>query len=106
MVATNAAPRAAVGMYRDVRGDERWLRLTWHPAHRAFVLSIWRDDVCAASFQMTRGTSAGLVSDLVQTLSEPIEIALPEPVESGVLSRLRSRIRQWASDLRRHRNGV
>lgn len=86
--------KAGVGAYRDARGDERWMRLTWHPGHQLFVLSIWRDDVCAATFQMRRGTSAEIIGDLVTALSAPGEIAWSEP---RVLTRSQ-RARAWLRD--------
>ena len=55
----------------DARDGGRWLRVNWHAAESMFVFSIWRDDVCAASFQLTRQGSSELISSLVRSLSEP-----------------------------------
>jgi hypothetical protein len=55
----------------DARDAGRWLRVNWHAADNRFVVSIWRDEVCAASFQLTRRDSAELISSLVRGLSEP-----------------------------------
>ena len=34
---------------KDRRRPSDGLRLTWHPEEQAFVLSIWRDNVCIAT---------------------------------------------------------
>jgi hypothetical protein len=49
-----ARPLPAVGsIFLDARGDERALRVSWHSEADLVVLSIWRDNVCAASFRLT-----------------------------------------------------
>ena len=74
-----------VGAYRDARGDDhdRWMRVTWHPGHQVFVVSIWRDDVCTATFQMRRGTSAEIIADIAAVLGAPVEISWSEPQASA-----------------------
>jgi hypothetical protein len=48
-----ARPLPAVGsIFLDARGDERALRVSWHSEADLVVLSIWRDNVCAASFRL------------------------------------------------------
>jgi hypothetical protein len=59
------------GLFPDARGDDRWLRVTWHPAHNVFVLSIWRNETCSATFQLDRTMSSELVADVVRSLSAP-----------------------------------
>ncbi|HEV7192432.1 MAG TPA: hypothetical protein VGN35_04430 [Jatrophihabitantaceae bacterium] len=54
----------------DTRDDGRWLRITWHPADDAFVLSIWRDRTCAATFQLARSASPELINTLTRSLAE------------------------------------
>ena len=93
-------------MLADARDGGRWLRVNWHPVDSLFVVSIWRDDVCAATFQLTRNDSPELISSLVRSLSEPA--ALPwSPAQvtrpkAGVRARLRGAI-QGLRDRATHR---
>jgi hypothetical protein len=45
-----------VGAFLDTRGDGRALRVTWHhepaPHGPVVLLSLWREDVCVASFRL------------------------------------------------------
>ena len=68
-----------MGAYRDARGDGRYLRVTWHPGPQMFVLSVWRDDVCTATFQMRPDTSAEIIGDLAGVLGASVSIAWPQP---------------------------
>jgi hypothetical protein len=48
-----ARPLPAVGsVFLDARGDERALRVSWHTEADLVVISLWRDNVCAASFRL------------------------------------------------------
>jgi hypothetical protein len=48
-----ARPLPTVGsIFLDSRGDERALRVSWHSEADVVVLSLWRDNVCAASFRL------------------------------------------------------
>src|SRR6266567_2722085 len=89
---------AAGAVLSDARDDGRWLRVNWHPADSLFVFSIWRDDVCAASFQLTRRDSPELISSLVRSLSEPDALPWsPAQLSSpkvGIRSRVRAAIRR------------
>lgn len=55
----------------DTRDDGRWLRVTWHPSDDTFVLSIWRDRTCAATFQLARSASPDLINALTRALAQP-----------------------------------
>jgi hypothetical protein len=39
-------------VFLDPRGEDRSLRVTWHHDQQLVVLSLWRDNVCAASFRL------------------------------------------------------
>lgn len=58
----------------DTRDDGRWLRVTWHPADDTFVMSIWRDRTCAATFQLARSASPDLIDTLTRALAEPVAV--------------------------------
>jgi hypothetical protein len=48
-----ARPLPALGsIFLDARGSERALRVSWHSEADIVVLSLWRDNVCAASFRL------------------------------------------------------
>jgi hypothetical protein len=67
-----ARPLPAVGsIFLDARGDERALRVSWHPEADLVVLSLWRDNVCAASFRL----SVDEVPDLIELLREGLDRA-------------------------------
>lgn len=48
----------------DARGDQRVLRLSWHTDRELVVLSLWRDDVCTASFRLAAHDVPGIVEVL------------------------------------------
>ncbi|QSR26415.1 hypothetical protein CFH99_12345 [Nocardioides aromaticivorans] len=56
-------PRAGE-TYADLRGEGRRLRVAWHTERDVVVLSLWRDNVCTGTFQLT----ADDVADLVDVL--------------------------------------
>jgi hypothetical protein len=48
-----ARPLPAAGeIFLDARGGDRALRVSWHHESDLVVLSLWRDNVCAASFRL------------------------------------------------------
>jgi hypothetical protein len=48
-----ARPLPELGsIFLDPRGSERALRVSWHSEADVVVLSVWRDNVCAASFRL------------------------------------------------------
>jgi hypothetical protein len=86
----------------DARDDGRWLRVNWHPADSLFVFSVWRgDDLCTASFQLTRRDSPELINNLVRSLSEPAAPAWSPAQLSSSKGGLRSRLRGLVAILRR-----
>jgi hypothetical protein len=67
-----ARPLPAVGsIFLDARGDERALRVSWHPEADLVVISLWRDNVCAASFRL----AVDEVPDLVELLRTGLDRA-------------------------------
>ena len=48
-----ARPLPELGsIFLDARGNDRALRVSWHSEADLVVLSLWRDNVCAASFRL------------------------------------------------------
>jgi hypothetical protein len=54
------------GVFYDVRGDGRTLRVNWHGAERMVVLSLWRDSECTATFRLP----AADLPDLLRALTD------------------------------------
>lgn len=50
--------------YADVRGQDRHLRVAWHTDRDLVVLSLWRDNLCTSTFQLTAADAADLVNVL------------------------------------------
>ena len=87
----------------DARGDGSYLRATWHPERRAFVLSTWRGDVCTGAVRMPVGSAGELVHVLVDGIAEaatrpnepPAPVGTPTTTRD-VLARARAWIRRLA----------
>jgi hypothetical protein len=65
----------------DLRGDGRALRATAHPESGFLTLSVWRDDTCAGSVQLTPAEVAGLVGRLTACL---VELTADGPARGGL----------------------
>ncbi len=64
-----------VGAYTDTRGDGRALRVTWHhepaPHGPVVLLSLWREELCVASFRLPVDD----VPDLIAALREGLAVS-------------------------------
>lgn len=64
---TAPRPLASPGaIFLDPRGTDRAMRVSWHQEAEVVVLSLWRDNVCTATFRL--GTDQ--VADLIALLRE------------------------------------
>jgi hypothetical protein len=88
--ARTARPDRAGTWFADERGIDRRLKVSWHPDRRLFVLSVWHDDTCTATFRLPLGEAARLVGVLVGVLGEAAEAAEP-PAPPHAPSSLASR---------------
>ena len=68
MEPTPCFPRTGA-IYLDARGDDRALRLTWHDELGLVVLSLWRENVCAATFRL----EIDEVPDLIEALRSGLD---------------------------------
>jgi hypothetical protein len=68
-------------VFFDLRGDDRTLRVSWHPELKLVVLSLWRDGRCSATFRMSAEDVPQFVSTLVEGLAEciPPSMSAPRP---------------------------
>lgn len=48
----------------DARGPGRMLRVSWHTDRELVVLSMWRDNVCTASFRLAADEALDLIGVL------------------------------------------
>jgi hypothetical protein len=60
----------ATNVLLDRRDAGRAMRVTWHGAEDLFVLSTWRDGVCASTFQLQRTDVPDLITALARGLAE------------------------------------
>ena len=60
-------------MINDVRGDDRYLRVTWHPETHVLVFSHWDGSLCRASTPVRLGDAAKVVELVVRGLREALE---------------------------------
>ncbi|HEY2271769.1 MAG TPA: hypothetical protein VGH30_03280 [Jatrophihabitantaceae bacterium] len=60
MAAVTALPRVGQTFF-DVRDDGRSMRVSWHPQDDFFVLSMWRDGTCVATFRLDGADATDLV---------------------------------------------
>lgn len=68
---TRRVPAELTSVFLDARGDERGLKVSWHQAAGVVVLSLWRDNVCVASFRL----DIDEVPDLIAMLREGLDVA-------------------------------
>jgi hypothetical protein len=68
---SDANPLPRVGeVFFDDRGEDRALRLSWHPDAEVMVLSLWNSGVCSGTFRL----AAGDVPAMLETLAHAIEV--------------------------------
>lgn len=77
----------------DARRNGSYLRATWHPDRRIFVLSTWYGDVCTGAIRLPAAEAAELVGLVVDGLGE---MAGAPRVERGARrADLRTRLTRW-----------
>lgn len=58
-------------IFLDPRGSDRALRVSWHQEHEVVVMSLWRDNLCTATFRL----GIDEVPDLIALLREGLDVA-------------------------------
>jgi hypothetical protein len=61
----------------DVRDNGTYLRTTWHPERRLFVVSTWSGEVCTGAVRLPAGEAAELATLLVDGLADATGTAPP-----------------------------
>src|SRR5205085_5644220 len=90
--------------FADDRGVARRLKVSWHPERRLFVLSVWHEDTCTATFRLPLGEVPRLIGTLVEALGQALGQATTSgpPTPSGPLgSRARALTRALPEAWRR-----
>lgn len=78
-------------VFLDARGDGRLLRATWHHEAGVLVLSLWRDNQCAASFRLPAHEVADLVGVLCEGLARGYSAAEGSPAAAAGSAGTRAR---------------
>lgn len=95
----------------DARRDGRFLRVTWHPDRRTFVVSTWDGAVCVGATRVAVDDAPALIGVLAGGLADA---ATPGPAPDRRLP-LREHLRAWwrqraasaaVVELRRDRTGA
>ncbi len=68
MPAVRPAPKLG-SVFVDARGDERGLRVSWHSEADVVVLSLWRENVCTATFRLAVEDVPDLIAALTKGLA-------------------------------------
>jgi len=78
-----ARPLPELGsIHLDSRGADRVLRVSWHTEVATVVLSLWRDNVCTATFRLGADEVADLI-DVLQTGLDILDLAPALPHASA-----------------------
>lgn len=86
----------------DVRGNDLYLRATWHPESSTIVFSHWNGEVCVASTPVALTDCTELIGLMVRSLSAVAERRLPvieAPRQRRVFERLKGRLRPKLADV-------
>ena len=63
-------PLPEVGsVFLDARGADRALRVSWHSEADLVVLSVWRENVCVATFRLAVDEVPALIATLTAGLA-------------------------------------
>lgn len=90
----------------DVRGNDAFLRATWHPETRVVVISHWSGELCTAATPIPIDEASTLIGLLVNALQEAVVPAVPaavapasEKLRTGLLTRITSWIRPCIAEV-------
>jgi hypothetical protein len=84
MAAPRPLPRTGA-VFLDPRGEDRSLRVSWHPEADVVVLSLWRDNLCAGTFRLAVDEGPTLIDLLRVGLAEAYVVARDRAERGGAL---------------------
>jgi hypothetical protein len=68
---SSATPLPRTGeVFFDARGDQRALRLSWHPDADVMVLSLWSQGTCTATFRLAAPDVESFIEALARGLPQ------------------------------------
>jgi hypothetical protein len=73
------------GVFLDPRGEDRSLRVSWHPEADVVVLSLWRDNLCAGTFRLAVDEVPDLIDLLRAGLTDAYAVARDRAERGGAL---------------------
>jgi hypothetical protein len=82
-------------LIEDARRDGSYLRVTWHPEGRVFVVSTWRDEVCTGAIRVRADASAELAGLLVDGLADAATLPPPDPAPWSLWTTVEAKLRRW-----------
>lgn len=87
MTAARPLPRTG-SIHLDARGDERALRVSWHPeaAEGVVVLSLWHGNVCTGTFRLAVDEVPELLATLAEVLQDRTRRRAIEPYGAATAS--------------------
>jgi hypothetical protein len=81
---TSARPLPSTGsVFLDARGGDRALRASWHREAAVVVLSLWRSNVCVASFRLATDEVPDLIDMLVEGLAGRYDAVAVDQLDAG-----------------------
>ena len=73
------------GVFLDPRGEDRSLRVSWHPESDVVVLSLWRDNLCIGTFRLAVDEVPDLIALLRDGLTDAYAAARDRAERGGAL---------------------
>lgn len=71
-------------IFLDARGGDRVLKVAWHHEAGVVVLSLWRENVCAATFRASAEDVPALIDALSSGLDGIYDVAFdPAATDAG-----------------------
>jgi len=71
VVMSSVTPLPRTGdVFFDARGEERALRLSWHPDSGVMVISLWNGGTCSATFRLPTEDVPGFIEAMSASLPQ------------------------------------
>ncbi|SCL30729.1 hypothetical protein GA0070624_4132 [Micromonospora rhizosphaerae] len=70
-------------LFTDLRGEDRTMRVSYHPDRGALVVSLWSGTVCRGSFRMAAGDVERLLSVLTEIQLSATSVTPAGPPTGG-----------------------
>ena len=84
----------------DARREGAYLRMTWHPDGRQFVVSTWTDEVCTGAVRVPVAAAGELASLLIDGLTHAATTPAVREAKTPSRPDPLARVRAWLQRLR------